>query len=244
MAQQLGNFAELRELAEAALAGSDPKLKMAGFHALWLMHSRLGQHEAAADYLARASAEADLDYEFRLNVGRKLAKEGAAKEFNALMLEAPDYFHEKATLEKRSLEGILLIATENYAKAAKVLEAALSVTDGKRHPASELLSISHLIYVYDQLDNAERKDYWLNRGTKVIAKATEAGYGQIEFITESGFFYAAAGQAEAASKAFWQALTLGKIAPWEITDDIRTSPILRSDELQPVVQQAALTWTA
>ena len=246
LAQQLGDFATLRDLADAAIKNESLKLRLSGYHALWQMHSRQGQYEAAADYLRRARSESELDFEFRLNVARKLAKEGAAKEFKLLMQEAPDYFHEKAAPQKRALEGMLLIATENYIEAATLLESAMTASDNLNHPhpASELLTISHLLYVYEQTDNIERRDYWQERGNKVIAAAIKAGYGQIEFITEVGFFHAAAGQAEAASKAFWQALTLGKIAPWEITDDIRINRIQRSKELAPVVAQAARTWTA
>ncbi len=243
LAQQLGDFATLRTLAQQSLADNDQSIRMAGYHALWTMHSRLGEEQAANDYLARAQSEADLDYEFRLHVGRKLARDGAAAEFSALMQSAPEHFRQKAQLESRALEGILLIATENYDKAASVLETAMTKAADTGHPASELLNISHLLYAYEQLDNAERKSYWLQRGNEVIARAVDAGYGQIEFITEVAFFHAAAGQAEEASKAFWHALTMGKIAPWEITDDVRISRIQRSDALKPVVQQAASRWT-
>ena len=245
LAQQLGDFKTVQEMAAEALQGDDTKLRMAAYQALWQMHNRRGEPSAAAEYLAKARAEQDLSYEFRLNVAKQLAREGAAAEFASLMQEAPESFHEKAVLEKRALEGMLLIATENYAKAASVLESAMTAKlNGHRHPASELFAVSHLLYAYRQAGNDERHDYWLQRGSEIVYEGIEAGFGQLEFITEVAFFHAAAGQSEEAAKAFWHALTLGKLAPWEITDDVRISRIQKSDALQPVVQLAARTWTA
>lgn len=244
LAQQLGDFSTLQTLARDDMASDNAQQRMAAYHALWIMHSRKGETEAADQYLAMAQAEPEMDYSFLLDVARKLAREGAASEFATLMRSAPDAFHDKAEGEKRALEGILLLATENYSKAAAAFEASLTKARKKHHPASELLAISHLLHVYQQLDNNERRDYWLQRGSEVIYNAIDAGYGQFEFITEVAFFHAAAGQSDEAAKAFWHALTLGKIAPWEITDDIRVSRIHTSDKLVPVVKQAARGWTA
>lgn len=244
LALQTGDFSTLQEIANEDITSSDPKQRMAAYHALWLMHSRRGEDAAAEQYLKMAQAEPEMGYEFLLNVGRKLAREGSAQQFSALMRSAPEWFHEKAAIEKHALEGILLIATENYAKAATVLESALTMVSTKRHPAGELLAISHLLHTYEQIGNTERRNYWLKRGSEVVFDAIEAGYGQLEFITEVAFFHAAAGQPDEAAKAFWHALTIGKLAPWEITDDVRVSRIQRSAELQPVVQRAASGWTA
>ena len=244
LAQQIGDFSALQNLAAADMASDDAQRRMAAYHALWLMHSRRGEEDAADQYLRMAQAEPEMDYKFLLDVARKLAREGAATQFATLMRSAPEAFHDKVEGEKRALEGMLLIATENYSKAATAFEAAITKAGKKHHPASELLAISHLLHVYQQLDNTERRDYWLQRGSEVVYNAIDAGYGQFEFITEVAFFHAAAGQSDEAAKAFWHALTLGKIAPWEITDDIRVSRIQTSDKLVPVVKQAARGWTA
>ncbi len=249
LAEQLGDFEKVTNLAQQLLADSSSddsaeKNRQRAYAALWHMYSRKAEAASAAKYLELAQTEGKLGYKFNMLLAKNYARHGEAEAFNAIVEDAAELYEDKVVMYRRSLEGLLYIVSERYTEAVSVLESAMTKTPHKQHPAAELFAVSHLMHAYDHLGNDDRRDYWRGRGEAIIDAAQRNGYGQFGYVTEVAFFYGAAGNAGRAAEAFWQALALGKLAPWELTEDTRLYGVLKSDALKPLLAEAARTWPA
>jgi len=242
LALQMADFAKVQAISERYLTSNEPHQHVHAYQALALMNLRNAQYDQASRYLDLALAEGDLDYEFIINMALYYVSVGDQPNFETLVASSPTALQQKLDSLIQALRGILDLHQERYADGAKKLELALP--EGERHaqPANDLLLISHLLLAYRAMDNDDRYAYWRQRGHEIAAAASRAGVGNFQFLVQRGFFLATAGEANEAAGLFWQALQIGKIAPWELTDDVRMQNIIEHDGLKVILQEAARSW--
>jgi len=243
LATETGNFQRAIQLSEELEQSPIERNRIVGLQALALIHARRGEPALSQRYLERARRVGELQYDFLMTLARHYATAGERTKLEALLAAMNEKWGDKLRTEEYAVRGLLQIAQEDYAGAARWLEQAL--TDKKtlkRRPGQDLLVISNLVEVYRQLDNSDRLNYWHSQGDKIIEQARVAGFGHFHYVTQTGYFYAATGNPEAATEAFRHALTLGKIAPWELSEDARLKPLLDEENLRAVVAEAARTW--
>ena len=248
LAEQTGNFERTERVTGALLGASSTPDSLRGlaYRALWGMHQRRAQPDIANRYLERAQALGPLDLQFSLSLARRYAREGAREAYRNVLARLGDEHAEKVAYTRKPLDALLLLRDERYEEAGQAFEAAMARSGGKKpaYPVDDLFCIGHLLIVYTQLGNAERLAHWREHGQRLIARAERGGLQQFDFLVESAYFHAAAGNAEAAAGAFWRALNLGRLAPWELTEDSRVSAVRNSKPLQPLLAEARRTWTA
>ncbi|MEM7221174.1 MAG: winged helix-turn-helix domain-containing protein [Pseudomonadota bacterium] len=245
MASELGEFSEVRYLAESAMAQTEEKTRYSAYHALWTMHARRGETEEAERILADARADGQLVHDFAAEAAFHYAASGNGPVVRALLADLRTHAPKPMSVSAvATAEGLLALTEERYDEAAEQFELALRRVPEKVDPSLTLYMASHLLHAYKQQGDNQRVKYWRERGERMIEAARSRGHGSFSFLLESGFFYAACGQVQRAADTFWESLLLGRIAPWELTEDARVAGVLKEQALEPILSEAARRWAA